>query len=159
MHLFCTSVVYLFVFLVFHPVLDYRTEELSAMVMFKYNSLLFLSRGLDWCAMQRSRRAFLQRRALEKATSGRNLLYKVSLSLVVAFWGLVFLLNLWIGHGDGYRGNSLISHLILVRLTSQNFFLDYPITDLEDLTKLPTLVCFWNNCHSFTRNESAYLII
>lgn len=53
--------------------------------------------------MQRSRRAFLQRRALEKAISGRNLLYKVSLSLVVAFWGLVFLLNLWIGHGDGYR--------------------------------------------------------
>lgn len=92
--------------------------------------------------MQRSRRAFLQRRALEKAISGRNLLYKVSLSLVVAFWGLVFLLNLWIGHGDGYRGNSLINHLILVRSTSQNFFLDYPITDLEDLTTLPNLVCF-----------------
>lgn len=44
MHLFCTSIVYLFVFLVFHPVLVYRTEELSAMVMFKckYVTLVFL---------------------------------------------------------------------------------------------------------------------
>lgn len=54
--------------------------------------------------MQRSRRALLQRRALEKGVGGRHLLlYKVSLSFVVLLWGLVFLLNLWIGHGDGYK--------------------------------------------------------
>ncbi|CAA0831566.1 Galactose-binding protein [Striga hermonthica] len=47
--------------------------------------------------MQRSRKAFLQRRAIW----GRNRLYKVSASVVVVLWGLVFLLNTWIGHGDG----------------------------------------------------------
>ncbi|KAK4341264.1 hypothetical protein RND71_039765 [Anisodus tanguticus] len=50
--------------------------------------------------MQRSRRALLQRRALEKAVYGRNRVYKVSLSAVAVLWALVFLLNLWIGHGD-----------------------------------------------------------
>ncbi|KAI3464255.1 hypothetical protein Pfo_020918 [Paulownia fortunei] len=53
--------------------------------------------------MQRSRRALLQRRALEEAICGRNRLYKVSLSVVVVIWGLVFLLNTWIGHGDGQK--------------------------------------------------------
>ncbi|KAL4561316.1 hypothetical protein LXL04_033480 [Taraxacum kok-saghyz] len=54
--------------------------------------------------MQRSRKALLSRRAsLEKPTFGKNNLYKVSLSLAVFLWGLLFLLNLWIGHGDGYR--------------------------------------------------------
>lgn len=50
--------------------------------------------------MQRSRRALLQRRALEKAIYGRNRAYKVSISAVAVLWALVFLLNLWIGHGD-----------------------------------------------------------
>ncbi|KAF8412005.1 hypothetical protein HHK36_004564 [Tetracentron sinense] len=54
--------------------------------------------------MQRSRRALLQRRALENANTGRNCLYKVS--LVVVLWGLTFLPNLWIIYGDGYRDGS-----------------------------------------------------
>lgn len=53
--------------------------------------------------MQRSRKALLQRRVLEQSVCGRNQLYKVSLSLAVVLWGLLFLLNLWIGHGDGYK--------------------------------------------------------
>ncbi|KAI7748044.1 hypothetical protein M8C21_028548 [Ambrosia artemisiifolia] len=53
--------------------------------------------------MQRSRKALLSRRALGKPTLWINNFYKVSLSLVVFIWGLLFLLNLWIGHGDGYR--------------------------------------------------------
>ncbi|KAJ0510618.1 putative Galactose-binding-like domain superfamily, SUN domain-containing protein [Helianthus annuus] len=53
--------------------------------------------------MQRSRKALLSRRALGKPTLWINHFYKVSLSLVVFIWGLLFLLNLWIGHGDGYR--------------------------------------------------------
>ncbi|KAI3511355.1 hypothetical protein L1887_18506 [Cichorium endivia] len=53
--------------------------------------------------MQRSRKALLSRRALGKPTFGKNNFYKVSLSLAVFLWGLLFLLNLWIGHGDGYR--------------------------------------------------------
>ncbi|KAK4482072.1 hypothetical protein RD792_011579 [Penstemon davidsonii] len=53
--------------------------------------------------MQRSRRALQQRRALEKAICGRNRLFTVSLSCVIVFWGLVFLLNIWIGHGDGHK--------------------------------------------------------
>ncbi|CAA2987109.1 SUN domain-containing 4-like isoform X1 [Olea europaea subsp. europaea] len=56
--------------------------------------------------MQRSRRALLQRRSLEKAIGGRTHLYKVSLSLVVALWGLVFLLNIWFGHGDRHKDES-----------------------------------------------------
>lgn len=58
--------------------------------------------------MQRSRRSLLQRRALEEAICGRNRLYKVTLSVVVVLWGLVFLLNSWIGHGDGQKGQSVI---------------------------------------------------
>ncbi|KAI4331902.1 hypothetical protein L6164_016850 [Bauhinia variegata] len=53
--------------------------------------------------MQRSRKALLERRASQKATSGRNHLYKVSLSLVFVLWGLVFLFSLWISHGHGYK--------------------------------------------------------
>ncbi|KAJ7982572.1 Galactose-binding domain-like [Quillaja saponaria] len=54
--------------------------------------------------MQKSRRAFLQRRAVEKATtSGSNHLYKVSLSLVFVLWGLVFLFSLWISRGHSYK--------------------------------------------------------
>ena len=60
--------------------------------------------GSDWWAMQRSRRALLQRRALEDTISGRSRLYKVSLSLVFVLWGLVFLLSLWISHGYGHKG-------------------------------------------------------
>ncbi|GFQ05799.1 uncharacterized protein slp1 [Phtheirospermum japonicum] len=51
--------------------------------------------------MQRSRRALLQRRALEKTIWGRHHFYKVSLSVVFVLWGLVFLLNTWICHVDG----------------------------------------------------------
>jgi hypothetical protein len=54
--------------------------------------------------MQRSRRAFLERRALEKDIRGKNQFYKVSLSLVFVLWGLVFLLSIWISHDDGYTG-------------------------------------------------------
>ncbi|KAG5224530.1 SUN domain-containing protein [Salix suchowensis] len=56
--------------------------------------------------MQKSRRAFLERRALEKDASGKNQFYKVSLSLVFVLWGLIFLLSIWISHGDGYTDGS-----------------------------------------------------
>ncbi|XP_057793769.1 SUN domain-containing protein 4 [Salvia miltiorrhiza] len=56
--------------------------------------------------MQRSRKALLQRRAVKEAICGRSRLYKVSLSVVVVLWGLVFLLNSWIGHGDGQAERS-----------------------------------------------------
>ncbi|KAL7200036.1 hypothetical protein ACSBR2_022194 [Camellia fascicularis] len=56
--------------------------------------------------MQRSRKALLQRRALKKAICGRNHLYTVSVSLLLVLWGLVFLLNIWISHGDGYNDGS-----------------------------------------------------
>lgn len=52
--------------------------------------------------MQRSRRALLQRRALESAISGRNQRYKVSQFL--ALWALAFFLNLWICPADDYEG-------------------------------------------------------
>ncbi|XP_022938505.1 SUN domain-containing protein 4-like [Cucurbita moschata] len=54
--------------------------------------------------MQRSRRALLQRRALEKTTGGRNGLYMFSLSLLFVLWGLFFLLSLWIRQGNS-RGD------------------------------------------------------
>lgn len=73
-----------------------------------------VSSGLDWCAMQRSRRALLHRRALEKVIIGRSRFYKVSLSLVFVLWGFVFLISLWFSRGDGHRGNlSLISSFTL----------------------------------------------
>ncbi|KAE9593952.1 putative Galactose-binding domain, SUN domain-containing protein [Lupinus albus] len=52
--------------------------------------------------MQRSRKALLKRRNIEKISSERNYFYKVSLSLVFVLWGLVFLFRLWIncGHDD-----------------------------------------------------------
>nr|XP_043609811.1 SUN domain-containing protein 4-like [Erigeron canadensis] len=53
--------------------------------------------------MQRSRKALLSRRALGKSTLGKTSFFKVSLSLVIFIWGLLFLLNLWIGQGDGHR--------------------------------------------------------
>ncbi|ESQ28064.1 hypothetical protein EUTSA_v10018312mg [Eutrema salsugineum] len=59
--------------------------------------------------MQRSRRALLVRRRVSENTSnGRNRLYKVSLSLVFLIWGLLLLSTLWISHGDGDKGRSLI---------------------------------------------------
>lgn len=59
--------------------------------------------------MQRSRRALLQRRALEKAISGkRNCFHTVSLSLVFALWGLLLLSSLWISLTHGYRDESAI---------------------------------------------------
>ncbi|XP_017230592.1 SUN domain-containing protein 4 isoform X1 [Daucus carota subsp. sativus] len=53
--------------------------------------------------MQRSRKALLERRALKQSFYGRKQFYKVSLSLAVVLWVFLFLLNLWIGHGDGYK--------------------------------------------------------
>lgn len=53
--------------------------------------------------MQRSRRALLQRRALEKTTSGRNRLYMFFLSLVFVLWGLFFLFSSWIRQGNSRR--------------------------------------------------------
>lgn len=69
--------------------------------------------------MQRSRRALLQRRALEKAIYGRNRAYKVSLSAVAFLWALVFLLNLWIGHGDVNEDGSG-DFLVAVRSCAEN---------------------------------------
>lgn len=60
--------------------------------------------------MQRSRKALLSRRALKQSFYGRNQLYKVSLSLAVVLWLFLFLLNLWIGHGDGYKDGSEVIH-------------------------------------------------
>ncbi|XP_004290252.1 PREDICTED: uncharacterized protein SLP1 [Fragaria vesca subsp. vesca] len=59
--------------------------------------------------MQRSRRALLHRRALEKVITGRSRFYKVSLSLVFVLWGFVFLISLWFSRGDGHRDGSTAS--------------------------------------------------
>lgn len=73
--------------------------------------------------MQRSRKALVQRRALKEAICGRSRLYKVSLSVVVVLWGLVFFLNTWIGHGDA--GWSMISFFNqLNRIFQQTFYID-----------------------------------
>lgn len=57
--------------------------------------------------MQRSRRALLHRRALQKAAiCGRNRWYTVSLSLVFLLWGLVFLASLWTSRSYGYAVGS-----------------------------------------------------
>ncbi|KAJ0972162.1 hypothetical protein J5N97_020121 [Dioscorea zingiberensis] len=55
--------------------------------------------------MQRSRKALLQRRAASEknSISGRTRLYKVSLSLVLLLWGIIFLLNSLISNGNGYK--------------------------------------------------------
>lgn len=58
--------------------------------------------------MQRSRRALLQRRVIEKTIIGRKYLYKISVSLVILLWAFVFLLNSWISHGDGHQGVLLV---------------------------------------------------
>ncbi|KAM7252852.1 hypothetical protein ACFE04_025470 [Oxalis oulophora] len=64
--------------------------------------------------MQKSRKALLQRRrALETSITGGSRTtrwYKFSLSLVFVLWGLVFLLCLWISHGDGYRDEADQGH-------------------------------------------------
>ncbi|XP_071690014.1 SUN domain-containing protein 4-like [Rutidosis leptorrhynchoides] len=52
--------------------------------------------------MQRSRKALLARRVLGNHTLTKDIFFKVSVSLAVFIWGLLFLLNLWIGHGDGF---------------------------------------------------------
>ncbi|MQM07355.1 hypothetical protein Taro_040187 [Colocasia esculenta] len=58
----------------------------------------------DSCAMQRSRRALLKRRAaLENSVYGKILMYKVHLSLVLLSWGLVFLFCSLISHGKNHR--------------------------------------------------------
>ncbi|KAK9161972.1 hypothetical protein Syun_002874 [Stephania yunnanensis] len=57
--------------------------------------------------MQRSRRALLQRSALMSAiTCRKHRLYKVSLSVIVVFWGLLLLLSIWISQGDSYGDGS-----------------------------------------------------
>ncbi|KAJ1385212.1 SUN domain [Sesbania bispinosa] len=59
--------------------------------------------------MQRSRKALLERRAIDKSTtgSGKNHLYEVSLSLVFFLWGLLFLFSLWISYTDGSEEHSV----------------------------------------------------
>ncbi|KAM1042503.1 hypothetical protein PS2_033677 [Malus domestica] len=57
--------------------------------------------------MQRSRGALLNRRSL--AISGKNHLYKVSLSFVFVLWGLVFLFSLWFSCGHAYKDGSTVS--------------------------------------------------
>ncbi|XP_049934248.1 SUN domain-containing protein 4 isoform X2 [Nymphaea colorata] len=53
--------------------------------------------------MQRSYRTLLQRRgALANFFLLKKRLYTVSVPLVLISWGLIFLLNLWMGLGDGY---------------------------------------------------------
>ncbi|KAG1342269.1 SUN domain-containing protein 4 [Cocos nucifera] len=54
--------------------------------------------------MQRSRRALLHRRAAleNNVFAGRMRLYKVSLSIVILSWVLIFLLNSLISNGNGY---------------------------------------------------------
>ncbi|CAL0302549.1 unnamed protein product [Lupinus luteus] len=53
--------------------------------------------------MQRSRKALLKRRTIEKTSSDRNFLCKVSLSLLCVLWSLVFLFRLWISYGHDNR--------------------------------------------------------
>ncbi|KAJ1409684.1 SUN domain [Sesbania bispinosa] len=59
--------------------------------------------------MQRSRKALLERRAIDKSStgSGKNHLYEVSLSLVFVLWGLLFLFSLWISYTDGSEEHSV----------------------------------------------------
>ncbi|KAL5704029.1 hypothetical protein ACHQM5_022506 [Ranunculus cassubicifolius] len=61
--------------------------------------------------MQRSRKALLQRRVLGNVSDETKdrFLYKVTLSLVFVLWGSVFLLNLWISHGDNYAEGSAVN--------------------------------------------------
>lgn len=61
--------------------------------------------------MQRSRKALLHRRALESAILGRKRLYKVYVSIIFIFCGLLSLL--WIGHDNSYRGKSETALLLL----------------------------------------------
>ncbi|KAE8687868.1 Galactose-binding protein isoform 10 [Hibiscus syriacus] len=58
--------------------------------------------------MQISRTALLQGRALDGAIFGGSRSYKVSLSLVFVLWGLLSLFSLWLCHGDGHRGGSVV---------------------------------------------------
>ncbi|KAL9273930.1 SUN domain-containing protein [Drosera capensis] len=83
--------------------------------------------------MQRSRKALLQRRALEKVL-GRNRLFKLSLSLAIVLWGL--LLNFWIRHSTG---DTDTSGSIAIDLSSQSedsvgnssiFVNDHPVDSL-----------------------------
>ncbi|XP_004141528.1 SUN domain-containing protein 4 [Cucumis sativus] len=48
------------------------------------------------------------RRAVQVPISGRNHLYKVSISLVFILWGLVFLFSLWFSHGVGCQEESIL---------------------------------------------------
>ena len=101
--------------------------------------------------MQRSRRALLQRRALEKAIIGRSPLYKVSLSLVILLWGLnVFLLSLWISHGDGYEGESPFEFPLCYEISRDEFngTVRFVIRDLENFrfsTEITVLPFFHKN--------------
>ncbi|KAL5078444.1 hypothetical protein RYX36_017428 [Vicia faba] len=74
--------------------------------------------------MQRSRKALLQRRAIEKAASGRNCVYKVSLSLVFVLWGLVLLFSLLISSGNVYRDVSREVRVVVSDWKENDFIAD-----------------------------------
>ncbi|XVF37315.1 hypothetical protein REPUB_Repub19eG0135200 [Reevesia pubescens] len=58
--------------------------------------------------MQRSHAALIKRRALDGAISGRTRFYKVSLSLLFLFWGLLFLFTFCLCHADASTGGSFV---------------------------------------------------
>ncbi|KAL8153876.1 hypothetical protein V2J09_011636, partial [Rumex salicifolius] len=82
------------------PLLPPLRRRQSALIL---AASLFLRLSDFHTSSKRSRRALLQRRAMEKAI-GRNRIYELSLSFIIVLWGLVFLFNMWNSHGDDYRG-------------------------------------------------------
>ncbi|XP_038890740.1 SUN domain-containing protein 4-like [Benincasa hispida] len=48
------------------------------------------------------------RRAVQVPISGRNLLYKISVSLVFILWGVILLFSLWFSRGDGCQEGSVL---------------------------------------------------
>ena len=64
---------------------------------------------------------------------------KVSLSLVLLLWGLVFLLSLWISHGDGYGGELHLNSLG-VTVILENCFQYIPIKS----TSLFLIMLYWS---------------
>lgn len=120
---FCSYICYIFLFVRICVIIE--TKEGFCIMWCSGSPVFFncstISIGPDWWAMQRSRRALLQRRALEKAIGGRTRLYKVSLSLVFVLWGLIFLFSLWISHGHGYRGKLLKLYFFIFKVVVEAF--------------------------------------
>ncbi|XP_022141832.1 uncharacterized protein slp1-like isoform X2 [Momordica charantia] len=72
------------------------------------------------------------RRAVQVPTSGRNHLYKVSLSLVFILWGLIFLFSLWFSRGDGCQGSGL--HPAGVSTSNESKFENNKDSDFLDVS-------------------------